>query len=386
MPGTHGCAQTDGSLRKEKLVKNLQQGKQKITWRQQVMKRVLTFLAILLLPLSVWAMTPVSDSDLSNVTGQAGVNINADVTMNIGIGTVAWGDASGVDAYASLGSGWAAVGSTGYVGVTNFNINNLRIKARETDTYGTGYSTAGTATPNTYNTIYLKPITIDVATDAGTYGGRTFVRFGLGSLQITLNAMSFSVQMGATTALGQELGTANLGSIGIFINPKSYVDIYSHDASGVSMTMNVIVDQFNMTYLSWGDSDGLAGGNTGTGGVTWISTAANSSGYIGLANLSVGGPITVSGTVAIDVVTSAAGAYAHGAPGTPTTICHISFPGGFNVNVTGPITAQVKLDNVAALTSGNAGTLGDIYISGFNLSIINNVDNGAPSWVDIWAH
>ena len=45
------------------------------------MKRLLTILTILLLPLSVWAMTPVNDSDLSNVTGQAGVNINADLTM-----------------------------------------------------------------------------------------------------------------------------------------------------------------------------------------------------------------------------------------------------------------------------------------------------------------
>mgnify|MGYP000905370113 CR=1 FL=1 len=56
-------------------------------------------LAILLLPLSVWAMTPVSDSDLSNVTGQAGVSINADLTMDITIGTMAWGDGDGVSAY-----------------------------------------------------------------------------------------------------------------------------------------------------------------------------------------------------------------------------------------------------------------------------------------------
>ena len=60
------------------------------------MKRVLTILAILLLPLSVWAMTPVTDSDLSNVTGQAGVSINQDVMMNIHMDVMAWGDADGL--------------------------------------------------------------------------------------------------------------------------------------------------------------------------------------------------------------------------------------------------------------------------------------------------
>ena len=63
------------------------------------MKRVLTFLAIMLLPLSVWAMTPVTDSDLADVTGQAGVSINADLTMDINIGTMAWGDGDGISAY-----------------------------------------------------------------------------------------------------------------------------------------------------------------------------------------------------------------------------------------------------------------------------------------------
>jgi len=347
------------------------------------MKRVLTILAILLLPLSVWAMTPVSDSDLSNVTGQAGVNINADLTMNIGIGTMAWGDSTGVDAYASLGTNWSADAGAGYVGITGFNITNLRIKARETDTYGSGYSTVGTSAPNTYNTLYLKPITIDVSSGAN-HGGRTYVRFGLGSLQVSLDALSFAVRLGATTASltavgAEEMGTANLGAIGIFINPSSYVDIFSHGGSGVSIALNVKLDQFNMQYISWGDSDGL-GGAVHSGTVTWISSAAQSGGFIGLETLRVGGPITITGTVAIDVVTSAVGIYAHGSPGTPVTVCHISFPSLFNVNVAGPITGLVKLDSTAALTGANSGTLGDIYIAGFNLDIVGG------SWVDIWAH
>ena len=334
------------------------------------MKRVLTFLAIMLLPLSVMAMTPVTDSDLADVTGQAGVNINADITMNIGIGTMAWGDSDGVPIAFNTTT---MTGSGGYVGVTNFNITNLRIKARETDTFG-GYSAPGD----------LKPITIDVAQDAAFYGGQTFVRFGLGSLEISMDAMDLSVELGTTTALGEVMGSAHIGPMALYINPLSYVDIYAQSTDvGVAMTFNVIVDQFSLSYISWGDSDGQD--NMGIGAMPWMVTGAQAAGYIGLENLVVGGPITVTGTVYIDVTTSYAGIYSHGIVGTdpgavPTSVVHISFPELFNVNVAGPITANVKLDSIAALNSANAGTLGDIYLSAFNLDIL------AGSWVDIWAH
>jgi len=347
------------------------------------MKRVLTFLAIMLLPLSVMAMTPVSDSTLSDVTGQAGVNINADLTMNISIGTMAWGDADGIHGWDNSLSAtrWTTVAVGGYVGMTNFNITGLRIKARETDGFN-GYFSSG----------MLKPITIDVATgDKSATNGAggattTFVRFGLGALEIHLSAMSLNVEMGPTTGLGQMLGTANLGAIGIHINPISYIDIYAHQGCGVSFDFNIEIDQFTMTYMSWGDTDGLLGGNPGNGVGNWINSG-QAAGYVGLENLVVGGPITITGTVAIDVVSMAAGAgvYAGGNmlpwfTDAATTVVHISFPSNFTVDVTGPITANVKLDSAAALSSANAGTLGDIYLSAFNLQIWSG------SWVDIWAH
>lgn len=341
------------------------------------MKRVLTFLAIMLLPLSVMAMTPVSDSTLSDVTGQAGVNINADLRMNIGIGTVAWGDSDGIGALTAYG--WDAGTTGGYVGVNNFNITNLRIKARETDTFN-GYEATG-AYP-----LKLKPITIDVVTGDATVGhgaGVTFVRFGLGSLEISMNSMSLQVALGTGTTLNQVLGTANLGAMALYISPLSYVDIYTAAGVGVNMNFNVIVDQFSMSYISWGDADGV--GNAGIGTQIWMSPLATSAGYVGLANLVVGGPITITGTVRIDVNTSYAGVYAHGIVGTdagaaPVSVVHIGFSDNFNINVAGPITADVKLDGTAALSSANAGTLGNIYMTGFNLDIING------SWVDIWAH
>ena len=351
------------------------------------MKRVLTFLAIMLLPLSVMAMTPVSDQTLSDVTGQAGVNINADLMMDIAIGTMAWGDADGITASGSHPA-WGTTTDGGYVGITNFNITGLRIKARETDTYN-GYAAPA----------QLKPITIDVATDANVYDGATFVRFGLGSLQITMNALTFDVKLGdhASGGLGlttsaNMLGRVSLGAIGIYIDPKSYVDIFADGTCGVNIAMNIEIDQFNIGYVSWGDTDGVVNG--GIGAMPWM--AAASAGYVGLANLQIGGPITVAGQLAIDVNTAYAGIYSHGIVGTdagaaPVSVVHIQFGSSvysdptlgaadlFSVLV-GPITAEVKLDRVAALSTINAGTLGDIYISGFGLDIYGG------SWVDIWAH
>ena len=349
------------------------------------MKRVLTFLAIMLLPLSVMAMTPVSDQTLSDVTGQAGVNINADLMMDIKIGTLAWGDSDGI-----LNGGhplWGTTDGGGYVGVTGFDIDGLRIKARETDTFD-GYAAPA----------QLKPITIDVATDPtySLYSGFTFVRFGLGSLEISMGALDFDVRLGTDAATledsGNLLGVVSIGAMGIYIDPKSYVDIFSDGTCGVNIAMNIEIDQFNIDYVSWGDTDGVVNG--GIGAMPWM--AAASAGYVGLANLQIGGPITVAGQLAIDVNTAYAGIYSHGIVGTDAgaahvSVVHIQFGSDvysdptlgaadlFSVLV-GPITAEVKLDRVADLDSINAGVLGDIYISGFGLDIYGG------SWVDIWAH
>ena len=350
------------------------------------MKRVLTFLAIMLLPLSVMAMTPVSDQTLSDVTGQAGVNINADIMMDIAIGTLAWGDADGITASGSHPA-WGTTTDGGYVGVTGFDIDGLRIKARETDTFDTYAAPA-----------QLKPITIDVATDANVYDGATFVRFGLGSLQITMGALDFDVRLGTDAetlaASGNMLGVVSIGAMGIYIDPVSYVDIFADATCGVNIALNVEIDQFDIGYVSWGDTDGIA--NEGIGAMPWMASGAQSAGYVGLADLEIGGPITVSGQLAIDVTTTYAGIYSHGIVGTdagaaPASVVHIQFGSDvysdptlgaadlFSVLV-GPITAEVKLDRVADLDSINAGVLGDIYISGFGLDIYGG------SWVDIWAH
>jgi len=412
------------------------------------MKRVLTILAILLLPLSVWAMTPVSDSDLSNVTGQAGVNINADLTMNISIGTMAWGDNDGIT---GVYMPWATAATGGYIGITGFNITNLKVRARYemSDSY------------NSYSTTLLKPITIDVATapaggfaTAGGNGtiaaGTSFVRFGLGALHISMDSLQFDVSLGShlasgyigtTPTLNQNLGVVTIGGFEMFINPWSYVDIYAtHGAaantSGVTFGFNFILDRVNIPYMSWGDHDGLGtAASSGAGvnaapGFLWISTA-NTAGYIGLNNFTIGdashAAVVVTGAVSIDILRDASAlstyaalpplmAYlksamkisglnptdyaqvvafiaaqgiptgtplyamlaAHSLSATPVSVVHISFPSNLDVTVD-RMWADVQLASNANLTA-TVGELGDIYISGMHFQIVSG------SWVDIWAH
>jgi len=389
------------------------------------MKRVLTILAILLLPLSVWAMTPVTDSDLSNVTGQAGVSINQDVLMNIHMDTMAWGDVDGLG-NVGVGNGtstgstglnpWNTVSAGGYIGINGFDMT-LRVKARTTDLYG-GYN------PTTYPG--LRPLTIDVATtatgqDPNLYGtGVTFVRIGLGAMEIDVSSMSFDVALGAHTAtptLNQVLGTVSMGSIGIFISPYSYVDIYNGargTGSGVSFGIHMRIDEFIMNYISWGDKDGFVNVDTADTGTyigqtyfVWAHTVGG--GYIGLNNLVVTGPILITGTVNIDVGTVTTGYYAaatsHLTGGAAKTLpmVHITFGNmssanggaalgpnaaygvGFEVDVP-KITANIALGDNAALALNNsnlpasANVLGDIYISNFKFQIAKG------SWVDIFAH
>jgi hypothetical protein len=412
------------------------------------MKRVLTILAILLLPLSVWAMTPVNDSDLSNVTGQAGVNINADLTMDISIGTMAWGDNDGLQ---GVYMPWSTVPTGGYIGMTGFNITNLWIRAR-TDT---------SDIYNSYSTLLLKPITIDVATSNGSSdtlapNGTTFVRFGLGALQISMDALQFEIALGSHLATGyigttptinQSLGVVSLGGIGIWINPWSYVDIYNGrpnnttTAQGVTFSFNIIVDHFTMDYMSWGDPDGLAGGygsnETPPPGFKWVNTST--AGYVGLNNFQLGNDtspaVTIVGSVSIDVLTdaSALSTYAALPPlmvymksamkatgydpkieasviaflnaqnipiGTPlyqllaqesllpasVSVVHISFPNDLVVTVNS-MWADVQVDSTYNLggTVAGGGTNTNGELGDIYIQGFT-LDIKAGSWVDIWAH
>ena len=63
------------------------------------MKRYFLLIMLLFMPLSLWAMTPISDDELSDISGQTGVSIFVDITMNIHIDCIAWGDSDGLGSY-----------------------------------------------------------------------------------------------------------------------------------------------------------------------------------------------------------------------------------------------------------------------------------------------
>jgi hypothetical protein len=127
------------------------------------MKRALLFFIIFLLPISTLAMTPLTDSELSDVSGQAGVSIMFDVTMNIHFDILAWGDSDGLGA----NNIWGEKTTGGYFGVKNLSINNLYIGPR-TDAYS-------------YNGSY--PITIDGVKVISHTVDDSFIRMDLSALQ-----------------------------------------------------------------------------------------------------------------------------------------------------------------------------------------------------------
>jgi len=311
------------------------------------MKKILIAMVLFVfvaLPMSVMAMSTLADNDLSTVTGQAGVSIGADITMNVSFGAIAWGD---IDGLASVGTSnpLRDAGSVdgGWVGINNLNIQNLRIHMRTdlgmrdqlvaeslggsmlTYTPGTGGFEADLAGSNgaTQETIatasaFLSTLateqlmTIDVYTSGGTtgYDGKTFVRIGLPTFEITMNDLA--VDMGLWTNVHnatlntdtpgtyQSLGKVYLTNLQVLLDKNNFVDIGTTTAYG-SNTTGVLIHvgnqaspdpysnpdgyllHLNLDALAWGDADGLSTGLTSGYGGDYTTGA----GYVGLKGLNI---------------------------------------------------------------------------------------------------
>jgi hypothetical protein len=311
------------------------------------MNKLLVFLAIMVLPFSAMAMTAVSDETLSDVTGQVGVSINANLTMDLSLTTVAWGDSDGL----------GTAGTGGYIGCKNLNLTGINITSQDT-------------LPE------FRPITIDVATN-DTYGpGVTFVRYGLGTLKVSMPGQTIDIALGSMLGtngegLNQILGQSYINLTSIEFDPSSYVDIWAGNnvsgsgivtsGVGVNQTLNISIKDFSLSTVAWGDTDGLGEGST--------------AGYSGIRNLVLttpDHPITVTGTMSINTGSKALG-------GATPTVVHIEFTGSdFVVSVPGPITGEQVLSSAKELTGDQV--LGDIYISSF----VQTIKQG--SYIDIYAH
>jgi len=366
------------------------------------MRKIITFLAVLvmLFPLSAMAMTPISDTEMADVTGQAGVSINLDITMDLDIGVVSWGDkdgfSTGFDRTTPYHTGDATTWSYdlgyivsgaplntagGYVGLTTLAVNALNIKARH-DTSTTYWPALGARAfvPGANSGVTdLEFLTIDVGSINTT---TTWVKIGLGTLVVTMSDMSANVELGTTKNLrdGQKLGEIYLSNLTLYTAPGGYVTIYNARGAGecgVTMGLAVGLDQVKFDAFSWGDCDGVDNSPFATGGP----------GYVGLANF-VANKIGITGTVDIDVAQATAGwyagahsAYASGGwvPINPSFI-HIGFGQGLGVTMLS-MDADVVVGHTQGFTDAISDkSLGSLYVYDVDLQI------GAGSWVDILGH
>lgn len=260
------------------------------------MKKLFAVVSILFFfPLSAMALTPMQDSQMNDITAQAGVSIATDVRVDMSMDTIAWGDADG--ATDTDGAGW--------VGVSNFKANLF---------FGLRTDIAQNAGDPGISPADLEVLTIDVGTDtAGDYNGATYVRIGLGTFELSGN-MDMEFELGSANTLGSELGTLDIQGMVIRGRNGGYIDITNKGReSGVTLAMNVLLDEINMTSLAWGDSDGLKH--------VYSDASAATAGYVGLANLDID-DVEITGEVGIDVVTLDAGTIAGNVAGgtwTPAT-------------------------------------------------------------------
>ena len=433
------------------------------------MKKILTAMVLFVfvaLPMSVMAMTSISDKDLSAVTGQSGVSIGADITMNVSMGGVAWGDTDGLATFSQAGHDTGSVGG-GWVGIQNLAINNLRIHMR-TDTgmidtqvayaLGTemgifpagGYPafmvalTTGDVPAGAAALLSIlateQLMTIDIYTlgsdPSNGLGGKTYVRIGLPTFEITMGDLTLNTGLWTNTTANtpgtyQSLGQVYIGGLQLLIDKNNYVDISQNDTtSGVlihvaNATPGNPLMHVNFSAVSWGDLDGLNVGGTGS---------ILGAGYVGIRGMSLA--LAVDMTMNINVgTTNGVGVQAlldsiaglatptdlanfkdgllHllqvNDPGTKDDVAYILHHMGTisatsvdialagTVNVSTMATQVVLADNAPlggtymGAFGSRAGILGNLYISGLQLQILGTAGSvpgmSAPqSWVSISAH
>ncbi len=180
------------------------------------MKKLLTAIALIacfVLPLSAMAMTTIADNDLSTVTGQAGVSIGADVTMNLSSDIIAWGDSDGI----------VTAANAGWVGLASLTIDDIHIRLRNDILFAN------------------QLLTIDVYTLSNV----TAVRIGLPTFEISMATLDAKVGLwsgSATTPTAstfQEMGTIYIGGMDVLMATNNYVDISKNETgSGVKIVLN----------------------------------------------------------------------------------------------------------------------------------------------------
>jgi len=197
------------------------------------MKKLITFVAVLsmLLPLSAMAMTPVSDSELADVTGQVGISIAVvDFQMDMTIGNISWSD---TDTEASAGAMYIAGSSVdytlGYININAVSMDNIFV------TLNGVHKTVG----GTNYLAYADPLLIDVASlGPATTAGQIFA-----SPYVT-SKTAIVITMGDTHI---QIERITVGGI--------YLASYKYEHQGYAF--NSLTDEFDCTPFTPVDTENL---------------------------------------------------------------------------------------------------------------------------------
>ena len=443
------------------------------------MKRVLTFLAVMLLPLSLMAMMPISDANMSKVTGQAGVSINFDFTVDLNFDKLGWGDSDGFDltgsdtfagfgtysaepALASLAT-YAALttlDSGGWIGLADLSISKAHVWPRSDYTMEASAAAAAdggwadlqflTIDVVTVSNALLTAQGIDIADASQTpfganqaaVGGVTMVRIGVPTLTITMDSMAGDVVLGTNTtdtiggvvggsyyngpagavvdnsgykviqkpSFNQLMGKFYVGGLNMATGTNGAVLISAHGGSsvtsagetvygsGVTINLsNVKIDYMIVNQAAWGDIEGAT--DYSAIDSAYYTAGLQEEGWVGLLDLAIE-KVVVNGKMAIDVGTVTAGAdtangvtwmdllpymndiYTALGKGDKSFV-NIAFVENFNVTMD-QMGAMVALGSTHDLDATQV--LGNIFVSGMDMTIYNNQISGNHSFIQIFAH
>jgi hypothetical protein len=297
------------------------------------MKKIFLALALafmLMVPMSSFAATTVSDSDLAAITGQSGVSIDLAVTVNLTADVVAWGDSDGLQNIQGYGTlqGDDAYNAAGYVGLSMLNITNLHIAMRspltrtqasdaEWDAINAleitnATTNGGAGNPLTQGSLlvalfqtnnkYSNALTIDV----GSAGAKTIVSIGVPTFDLTMQSMTADValfnqetvatnnpyKIPVTTGTPQVLGSLNVSNLEmLFWGGRVDISAEAVGHEGVDISLkNVQIESISAGGISWGDADGVTNG-----------LGVNSAGYVGIGGKNMIQNLKLNGDITIDV-------------------------------------------------------------------------------------
>lgn len=412
------------------------------------MKRIAVLLLLLLLPLCLVSMNPLSDPDMANISGQSGVTINIDATMNVSFAQVGWGDLDGVPGVSSQG---------GWIGIDSLKMDHLHVWPRtdfalESPDFEGTYDKNGDGGQSDlqFLTMDLVYLPVDPADNndgpfyfdrqSGMSGGMYVVqRTGIPTLNIVLDSMSVNVVTGPFEGnpavngykphFDQLLGKIYLSGLNVATGKDGVALIWPHSngsnassmfgnlliGSGVSMELQQVkVDYLLLDKLAWGDIDGK--GDIYTPGSTpedWeksrIAQGLDNEGWVGLKDLAIKN-IIINGKTSIDVGTVLAN---DGSTISDINVnskkAFLSLPAAQNEIYNtifdrdgGKTFASITLGDHFTVSMEKLGAwvvlgksvsdddfvekLGYFGASGMNLDIINNQETKAGSYVRIFAH